>query len=180
MVESNALSKIRKFSYWLDISVKITAVIYLLESTILAVKDVPLSLFIDGELWTRNLHSFAIGDQIVLLIFLNLIKMLWLTVLIQFWRLSRLYRQNKVFTVENARCFLNTGWGLISMAAIDILTAPLIGGYLSLRGESPGLPDMMYSFLFHFDYLVPGILFLLVAKIMEQAALMKEDVELTI
>lgn len=165
---------------WLRIVIILTIVVLIGEVLFIAQSNIPLVLKIGGEYWSRDLHSFGSFEQAVLLVGINFLKVLWLGVLLAFWQLCRFYSNNKIFTVENARCFRKVGRILILMFLWDTLMVPLIGGFLFMRGIIDSMPDLDLALLYNVDYLVPGMIFLLIAKIMEVAATMREESDLTI
>ncbi|MDW6002410.1 DUF2975 domain-containing protein [Vibrio mangrovi] len=173
-------SKIQRIALWLNLLIWAAAIFALIETGFFFFSDIPITLYLQGELWTKEFSSFAMQDQLVLFGLLSIEKVLWLGILYQFWRLCRFYRNNQVFTVQNAYCFMKTGWLLLGICLSEVALIPLVGGYLYYRQILPQMPDLQYALIFNVDYLVPGLFFWLIAKIMEQAALMQEEADLTI
>ncbi|MDI9244621.1 DUF2975 domain-containing protein [Marinobacter sp. CHS3-4] len=180
MHEKDQFSVVQKFAYWLNLLVWIAAVVNVAELVVLFASDIPIALHIGGELWSKSISTFEVQDRLVIAALLGIEHILWLAVLWQIWLLCGLYRQSKVFTVPNALCFLNVGWILLGLCLFEVALAPVVGAYLFTQDIIPQMPDWMDAVMFNSSYLVPGLFMLLVAKIMEHAARIQEESELTI
>ena len=172
-------SSIQTFTLWLRILIGAAAIMTVAEDTLSFFTDKPVALFINGELWTKKISSFQVQDRLAIFGILNAKTLLWLIALYQIWRLCRLYSHAEFFTTRNALCFSNVGRSLIGMAVVDTLIVPLVGAFLKYRGIIPKMPDMDV-FMPELDLLVAGLFFWLIAKIMERAAIMREEADLTI
>ncbi len=176
----DTLSSFRKLTLWLRLLIIIAVLMTIVEIVLAFFSDEPIALFVQGEVWMQEISSFGLVDRIVIFSILGVAIFLWMTVLYQFWRLCSLYRQNMIFTVKNAHCFIRIGWAMIGMAITDTLEIPLLGAYLLESGYIPAMPDMDAAFMFELDFLVAGLFFWLVAKIMERAAILQEEAALTV
>lgn len=172
--------KLENFTKWLRVVIALTIMALIIEVLFIFLSDVPITLKIDGEYWTKNLASFSLYDHLFITVAINVLNILWLGILLVFWRLCSLYARNQVFTVENALCFSKIGWLLIGMFIWDVLKSPLIGAYLIMQGITNNMPDWDLVLLLNWDYLVPGLIFILMSKIMKYAAMMREESDLTI
>ncbi|AWL12722.1 hypothetical protein HMF8227_02269 [Saliniradius amylolyticus] len=180
MTEKDHYSSVRNLALWLSALVCAAAIANLVEPYSLFVSDIPITLYVGGELWSQSLSSFLSGDRLAIIAILSFEQMLWLAVLLQVWLLCRLYRQNKVFTVKNARHFFYIGCLLLGLFLYETLLATIVGAYLYSRDILPQLPDWQGHAMLKTGYLVPGLFLILVAKIMEHAARLQEESELTI
>ncbi|MBR9884836.1 MAG: DUF2975 domain-containing protein [Oceanospirillales bacterium] len=180
MHSDNTSTAIKKTAFWLNLLILGTLALSLGEMMFTFASDIPVTLSINGEFWTRPISGFEAGDRVVLVTLISLGKLLWIGVLYQFWTLCSLYKRNQIFTVANARCFKHTGVILVMIAVVEVALVPAIGGYLMYRAIIPKMPDIKYALLFNLDTLVPGVFFWLIARIMESAAAMKDESELTI
>lgn len=142
--------------------------------------DVLIMLPVNGQTWSQSISAFSLDDRLALLGLMSPGKILWLFILYQFWILCRLYRQNKIFTVQNARCFAKIGWILMVLCIFEMGIIHLVGGYLYYRDITPSMTDITDPFVFNFDFFVAGLFFWLIAKIMEHAAMMRAEADLTI
>ena len=70
--------------------------------------------------------------------------------------------------------------GLIAVSAFEMLELPLMGGYLYSRGILSQMPDIDPLLSLEADFLAAGVFFWLIAKIMERAAKMQEENDLTV
>lgn len=178
MNSKNTLS-VRQLTLWLRILTVAASIMTVAEDTLSFFTDKPVALFINGELWTKKISYFEIQDRLVVFGILNTKTLLWLIALYQIWRLCQLYNRAEFFTVRNAFCFANVGHALIGMAVVDTLIVPLVGVFLKYRNIIPQMPDMNI-FMPELDLLAAGLFFWLIAKIMERAAIMREEIDLTI
>ena len=179
-MSDNNLQSISKLTLYLRIVVLTAAVMTVAEDIFAFFSHEPVALYVQGELWTKEISSFSVVDRLVIFSVLGSATLLWVIVLYQFWHLCRLYQRNMIFMVANARCFINIGWALIGMGIINTLAVPVIGAFLTFRDIIPQMPDMDTIFIVELDLLVAGLFFLLIAKIMEQAAVMQEEANLTV
>ncbi len=140
----------------------------------------PVALLIQGEVWTKPLTSFQAFDKAVLFFIVNTGNFCWLFALYQLWALCALYSDNHIFEAQNARHFINIGYALMVMSILQMFVVPTAGAYLLYRNISPQMPDINILGLLELDLLVAGLLFLLIAKIMEFAATIQEESKLTI
>ncbi|WP_161629874.1 DUF2975 domain-containing protein [Desulfogranum japonicum] len=178
-MHNNDPSSVHALTVWLRFLTGAAAIMTVAEDTLSFFTDKPVALFIESELWTKSISSFQVEDRLIIFSILNAKTLLWLIALYQIWRLCRLYSQTEFFTVRNAFCFANVGRALIGMAVVDTLIVPLVGAFLKYRGIIPQMPDMN-AFMPELDLLVAGLFFWLIAKIMERAAIMREEADLTI
>jgi hypothetical protein len=66
------------------------------------------------------------------------------------------------------------------MGILHFVTYPAINYFLFWRGISPWLGDMPGLFLFRIDYLMAGVLFFVLGKIMRRASELEETDRLMI
>lgn len=173
-------SSTHRIILWLRILVIVSASMSIIETVLAFFSDEPIALLINDELWSKDISDFGILDRLVLFDIFTVATVLWLIVLYQFWKLCRLYSANMIFTVHNARCFVTIGWAMVVMAIFETFALPLIGAYLKYRDIIPQMPDMDLAFMFELDLMAAGLFFWFVAKIMERAATMREEADLTV
>ncbi|WP_035240227.1 DUF2975 domain-containing protein [Desulfobacter vibrioformis] len=178
-MNKNDSTYIRQLTFWLRFLILAASIMTVAEDTLSFFTDKPIALFIDDTLWTKPISSFAIQDRLVLFGILNVKTMMWLIALYQIWKLCQLYRHTIFFTVQNARCFANIGRALVGMAVLDTLIVPLCGVFMKSQGIIAKMPDINI-FMPEIDLLAAGIFFGLVSKIMERAAVMREEADFTI
>ena len=171
---------IQQFAFWMNLLTWAAALVNVFELSVLFRSDIPITLHIQGQLWSKAISSFLLQDRLAITAMLGIEHILWLAVLWQIWSLCGLYRSNTIFKVANARCFLNIGWILLVLCVFEVALVPTVGAYLFIRNIITQMPDWQDAVLFNTSYLIPGLFFLLVAKIMEHAARMQEESELTI
>lgn len=143
-------------------------------------KDFSLMLHIDGELWFREFSSFNVRDKLIVFLIEEAFSFAWLFVIYQFWALCALYNQGRIFTTRNAFKFKHMAFGLIAMSLAQTLMLPLTGLYLTSQGILGKMPDLDWAVMIDVNFLTAGILFWLIAKIMERASLLQEEAELTV
>lgn len=143
-------------------------------------KDFSLMLHIDGELWSREFSSFNAHDKFIIFLIEEAFSFAWLFVIYQFWALCALYKQGRIFTTKNASKFKYMGFGLIAMSLAQTLILPLTGLYLTSQDVLEQMPDLDLAVIIDVNFLTAGILFWLIAKIMERASILQEEAELTV
>ena len=143
-------------------------------------KDFALSLHIDGALWSRQFSSFNPRDQFVIFLIEEAFSLAWLFVIYQFWALCALYKQGWIFTTQNASKFKYMALGLMAMSLAETLALPLTGLYFTSRGILGQMPDLDLAVIIDVNFLTAGILFWLIAKIMERASILQEEADLTV
>ncbi len=178
-MSKNDSAQIQRLTFWLSLLILVASIMTVGEDTMSFFTDKPIALFIDGELWTKRISSFAVKDRLVLFGILNVKTVMWLVALYQIWRLCRLYSQAIFFTVQNARCFANVGRALVGMAVLDTLIVPLCGVFMKSQGIIAKMPDIN-AFMPELDLLTAGVLFWLISKIMERASVMREEADFTV
>ena len=92
-MSKNDSAQIQRLTFWLSLLILAASIMTVGEDTMSFFTDKPIALFIDGELWTKRILSFAVKDRLVLFGILNAKTVMWLVALYQIWRLCRLYSQ---------------------------------------------------------------------------------------
>lgn len=179
-MQGHDLSAIKKFIVSLRILIIVAILMSAFETIFLFFSDKDIAFYLNETLWTKKISSFGIWDRFIVFDLLSLLTILWFAVLYQFWRLCDLYSQGKVFTTENTRCFRYIAWAIMGMALLETIEIAMIGAYLNFRGIVPHMPDLDGILMLELDLLTAGIFFWLVSKIMDHAALIREEAELTI
>lgn len=178
--QTSAVPPVKNLTLLLRALVLVAAAVSMVETVYIFFSDFPLALPIDGEVWTKPVSELTVHDRFVLFAFIEIATLFWFSVLYQFWRLCGLYAQGLFFTALNARCFKYIAWAIIGMSLVDSVEVYAIGAYLTAQGIIPMMPDVEFFLLLETDFLVAGLFFLLIAKIMERAAVMQGESELTI
>lgn len=142
--------------------------------------DTPLVLIMDNQIWSKPLSEFSMLDKIAILGISELFTMAWLFVIYQFWALCDLYSKGEVFTRANARKFHFMSVGLILMSLGKTISDPLLGYFLASRGILEAQPDFDPATMIDINFLTAGVVFCLIAKIMERASLLQQDADLTV
>lgn len=173
-------SMILSLSLVLKSLIVLTACVSVVQVVWLFFSDFPAAFLIDGEIWSRPLHEFSSVHRVVILSIFSMGTVCWLGVLWQFWDLCFLYSQKVFFSVLNARCFFNIGRFLMGMYVCEVISLPFTGWYLNYVGITPQMVDLDIFDILEFDLLVAGLFFAIVAKIMEHAAVMQDEVDLTV
>ena len=104
---------IDKYVFWLRVCVVLAVVLEISEEVSVFFSDYPVGFMVNGDIWLRKISEFGLEDRFILFDLTNLATVSWFFVLYQFWVLSSLYKQGKIFTSENALCFKYSGWGLL-------------------------------------------------------------------
>lgn len=178
-MQPDSAPSIGKFIVWLRLLIVLSITVTIIEAVYVFFSDYPIMLYIDEVLWTKELSSFGVWDRLVVMDIVMASTLFWFLALYEFWKLCDLYGQNKFFAFENARRLVSVALFLMAMSAADALTVPVVGTYLSFREFVPQMPDMSL-FMLDTDLIVAAVFFWLIAKVMERAALMKEEADLTV
>jgi hypothetical protein len=167
---------------FLFVLIGVTAVLSLASTVYIFQSDFPISLQVNGEVWTRQVSEFAMSDRLVVFTLIELASLPWFWALFNMWRLAGLYKGSQYFTQGNSKCFVNIGVALIIMAALQTSLAPVASWYLYSRDVIDGLADWDISLIFlsETDLLTAGLFFLLVGTIMEKASKLQEEADMTI
>ncbi len=178
-MEPDSAQSIGKFIVWLRLLIAVSVTVTIIEAVYVFFSDYPISLYIDETLWTKELSSFSAWDRFVVMDLVLASAVFWFLALYEFWKLCDLYGQKKFFAFENARHLVRVGLFLMAIFVVDGITVPVVGAYLKFRDIIPQMPDMNV-FMLDTDLIVAAVFFWLIAKVMERAALMKEEADLTV
>jgi hypothetical protein len=94
---------------------------------------------------------------------------------LQIGRLAFFYRQGAIFELRNAQCFMRLGGAFVALAILATVNVPLINIFLYWRGISPWLGEMPLLFMIEFDYLMAGVFFFVIGKIMRHGNELEES-----
>jgi hypothetical protein len=144
--------------------------------------DAPIGLVKNGgaQSWVTVFSGLPLVDRLTILFIHSFEPAVWLYAVLQIFRLARNYRGGQIFGEANARCFIRIGAALGLMGILHFVTYPAINYFLFWRGISPWLGDMPGLFLFRIDYLMAGVLFFVLGKIMRRASELEETDRLMI
>jgi hypothetical protein len=186
MAQKQGVRPIHKLVVWLRILTICAVLASFIEIGVAATGSGAIELTVNDAPWVRSLASLSLRDRLIILAILSLNTIPWFCVLFQFWRLGGLYRVGKYFTPRNATYFRYMGVGLIVMSITDVVCYVGITVYLvwqdilSYAPFSAAMPMQDVLYMFDVDMLVAGLFLWTLARIMEIAAEMKEDADLTI
>ena len=142
-----------------------------------------LGLEFDGELWLQEVSEMAGTDQlfIALILFLPTATFLW--GIFQIERICWQFWRGNIFALVNVLRFKRFALALLALGAMEMAVNPALIIYLRGRELIPGWPDIDAAFVL--DTLEPeivmvGVLFFVIARIMETGLAMKDEMELTV
>ncbi len=133
-----------------------------------------------AQFWKTTMAEMPVFERLVVLGLLSLASAAWLYGLLQIFRLARNYRTGQIFGEANARYFVRIGVALGLIGILQSLTYPALNHFLYWRGISPWLGDMPLLFLIRPDYLMAGLFFFVLGKIMRRASELEETDRLMI
>lgn len=130
--------------------------------------DAPIVLLKENgkTAWNTTFNALPAVDRVVVFALTFSSSVAWLYGLLQIARLAVFYRQGAIFEFRNARCFIHLGGAFVIIAILETVTGPLINVFLYWRGISPWLGSMPVLFAIKFDYLMAGVFFFVLGKIM--------------
>ena len=139
--------------------------------------DAPIVLLKEGgkTTWNTTFNALPTIDRLVVFVLTFSSSVAWLYGLLQIARLAVFYRQGAIFELRNARCFMYLGGAFVVIAILETVTGPLINAFLYWRGISPWLGEMPLLFLIEFDYLMAGVFFFVIGKIMRNGNELEES-----
>lgn len=127
------------------------------------------------QIWTTTFHALPVFERVVVLSLNAVANVVWVYGIWQIARLAIYYRQGKIFEQENAHCFLRLGVALGLIGIILSADYPITNLFLHWRGISPWLGDMDAMFIIHPDYIMAGIFFFIIGRIMRRAGELEES-----
>lgn len=155
----------------------ITAVVDAAVPFYILIYDLPLT-FAKGngqEHWSFTVMTLPLVARVIVFSILCSTNVAWLYGLLQVLRLARYYRQGIIFDKRNALCFLRLGVAFGIMGIVGTLAYPATNIYLYWQGISPWLADMPLLFILQPDYLMAGVFFFVLGKIMKRAGELEES-----
>ncbi|RED53844.1 DUF2975 domain-containing protein [Aestuariispira insulae] len=150
-------------------------------STYLA--DEKIYLKIDGEIWEQRILGLSIPHQIVIGIYMFIPSAILIGGLLQIAGLCNHFAAGVIFSSETVRNFKRFAMALVLLGMVDMLITPLLIGYLKLVDITPAWPDVDLSLvldLLSLEVVMVGVLFFVIARIMETGLAMKDEMELTV
>ena len=138
-----------------------------------------LNLTIQGTEWNALLSDFNKMERFAIVLILNFSNLIWMYVIYQFWALCSLYAKRNIFSADNVKKFQNMSYGLIGMSVAQNLALPFLGLFLMHGGYIQNYPDMDLTAI-DLNFMTAGVLFLLIAKIMQRAIQLQDEADLTI
>jgi hypothetical protein len=87
---------------------------------------------------------------------------------------ARRYRKGQIFEEENARRLVRLGLALAAIGVLNTLSLPIFNMLLYWRGVSPWLADMPFILVFEPDYVMAGLFFVILGKIMRRGSELEE------
>ena len=145
--------------------------------------DQDIYLELDGALWSQQLTSFSITDQVFIGIIIAAPSLILIWGLYQLIKLCRLFDSGVIFATDTVRCFKMFAASLIVVAVAETVASPILIGYLWLRAIIPDFADVdaiNALSMVQVDVLAFGVLFFVLARIMEEGIELKQDSEMTI
>ena len=171
-----------RWSNLLTVMAVLTALLTVVAAFYPLIFNGPVGLFKDGgaKIWTTTVQELPLFERLTVVFIEALSNFAWLYALLQIVRLARSYRAGHIFGEANARCFVRIGVALGLMGILQTLTYPVLNYFLFWRGVSPWLGDMPALFTIHPDYVMAGVFFFVLGKIMRRASELEESDRLMI
>ena len=170
----------RRMILVLEILVYLVIVMNLINGVAISLGEQPISLLIDGELWSRKLQDLAWEDAAVIHGVVWISQLVWISTVWQIKGVCRSFRRGEIFSREVAVLLKRFAMGLIAVAILSAVTVPFVGLYLVAAGVIPQFPDISAFDFGETEILMVGVFFFVIAWIQEMGAEMKNDVDLTI
>lgn len=127
------------------------------------------------KIWTTQFSALPLPDRFAVLAIASCDSAAWLYGLLQVGRLAQYYRRGYIFEERNAVCFIRLGVALGVLGLAQSAQYPLSVIYLYWRGITPWLADMPPSlFIIRPDFLMAGVFFYVLGKIMRRAKELEE------
>ena len=142
-----------------------------------------LGLKIDGQIWLQEISEMALSDQlfIALILFLPTATFLW--AIFQIERICRQFWKGNIFALVNVLRFKRFALALLALGAMEMTVNPALIIYLWGRDLIPNWPDIDAAFILdtlEAEIIMVGVLFFVIARIMETGLAMKDEMELTV
>jgi hypothetical protein len=171
-----------RWSNLLTVMAVFTAVLTVMTAFYPLIFNGPLGLVKDNgaKVWTTTVQELPVFERLTVVFTSALYNFAWLYALVQIVRLARHFRAGHIFAEANARCFVRIGAALGLMGILQTLTYPLLNYFLYWRGISPWLGDMSLLDTIHPDYVMAGVFFFVLGKIMRRASELEESDRLMI
>lgn len=174
--------KIMRWSTFLFVMVIFALVINVAALIYPTIYDVPISISKNSgkDIWNTTASALPILDFTVVIALNSFASVAWLYGLLQIGRLAKHYRGGRIFEEHNAVCFIRLGIALVFVGIGNSLNYPIANLFLYWRGVTPWLGDMPPLFLVQPDYLMAGVFFFVLGKIMRRANELEETNRLII
>lgn len=140
----------------------------------------PLPLVIDGEMRIFRLRDLGGLDFVVPHVFRWMSVAPWMAAMWHIERFARLAARGDLLSPATARRFRKLSSAVLGFAVLEVFERPTIAVYLSARDLLPALPDLGIFDVRTTSVLLLAALFAVIARIVEQAVLLKDDADLTI
>jgi len=158
----------------------ITAFISLVSPFFILFGDVPIVLSKNGEIWKTDFHHFAPADALICFFIIILPTFAWLFAVIQILCLANYYKKGCIFSYPNTRCFLRIGIALVVLGILSNIVSTLLNYYLYYRNISPWLGDIYWLELCDPGFVMAGIFFIVLGKIMNYGTQLQDNERFTI
>ncbi|MCA8883871.1 MAG: DUF2975 domain-containing protein [Rhodobacteraceae bacterium] len=140
----------------------------------------PITLTSGDEVWSTDFHDQPRHVQIALIALVTGSELPWIFAVVQIALLGRDYMRGTVFTENNTRRFQKIGLALIALGVFGSLLHPAIAALLFAFGGAPWMADMAPLFTLEIDYLMAGLLFFVIGKIMQRGLELQTSDQFTI
>ena len=122
-----------------------------------------------GEPWSIGWTDLSLRIRLALGAVLVLPQLAWLAAVWQVLRLGQSFRKGQVFTEVNIVRFQAIGLALVLQGVLTMAVLPAVAAILWVAGVTPWFADMGGVFSVDFDYLLAGLLFYVIGRIMRRA-----------
>lgn len=142
-----------------------------------------LHLMIEGEIWSRRIEALNAADQLFVTAIISSSAAMLIWGMSHVAMLCRLYQGGMIFSIDCIQCFKKFAVALLLVAILETAAVPALVGYLWSRGVIPAFPEFDLPVLMDIvqvEIFMVGILFFVIARIMEVGAEMQDEMALTV
>lgn len=171
---------LKHLAIFLQICIFISLIISLSSPIIVLKENFPITLLIDGKLWSMNFNKLSVFSKSFIILVSFLSSFIWLYALSRIYNLCEAFKANDFFSFRNLKLLQSFALSLVLISLIETLSTPLITYFLYWMKIIPKLADLPFSLLLEMEVLTVGIFFFLITKIMEKALNLDEENKLTV
>ena len=142
-----------------------------------------LHLLIEGEIWSRRVDEMNAADQLFVTAIMCSSAAMLIWGMSHVAMLCRLYQGGLIFSADCIQCFKKFALALLFVAILETASVPALVGYLWVREVLPAFPEFDLTILMDIvqvEIFMVGILFFVIARIMEVGVEMQDEMALTV